>query len=228
MRDQVLDDLLAGLLVVVLPAYMMWRSVAAPRKAGANPIGSYLHTVLIALALVSALLIDWLQSGRPAAALGLAAPVSNLGMAGLGIASAILVGMLIATTIQLNSKSAKDLKLPDSLPQTSSQFAVFVVFAIVVGCAWEVLYRGYLLWFLQPRVGLIGSILIAATTYGLAHGVKSVRAVLASLGAALLFTVAYATTRSLWWLMLLHCGFPLLGAYTAYSRLRSFKAAPQV
>jgi membrane protease YdiL (CAAX protease family) len=215
-----LDDVLAGLLIIALPAYMILRSVVRQKGAGDNLPGRYLQTILIALALVAALLIDWLQSGRSAAALGLTLPVSGVGMAGLAIACAVLIGLFVAVRRQLKSNPAVASKLPGGLPQTSRQLAVFIVFAIVVGCSWEALYRGYLLWFLQPRVGLIGSIAVAATAYGLAHGVKNIRTVLASLGAALLFTIAYATTRSLWWLMLLHCGFPLLGAFTAYSRLR--------
>jgi membrane protease YdiL (CAAX protease family) len=105
----------------------------------------------------------------------------------------------------------------DIMPQTPSEAILFVVFALVVGCSWEILYRGYLLWLFPARVGLPVSILIAAAAYGLAHGFRSSKMLVGSLISALIFTAAFAVTRSLWWLMLVHCGLPLIGA-AAFNR----------
>jgi len=96
------------------------------------------------------------------------------------------------------------------MPQTVSERRLAVVAFVVIGVAWEVLYRGYLLWRLTPRLGLIGAIVVAALAYGLAHGVKTARQLGASLAAAFVFTIAYALTKSLWWLMIIHAGLPLL------------------
>jgi hypothetical protein len=134
-----LDSVLAGLLIVALPAYMIVRSVVRRKGAADNLLGRYLQTILIALTLVAALLIDWLQSGRPAAALGLTLPVSGVGMAGLAIACAVLIELFVAVRRQLKSNPGAASKLPDGMPQTSRQLAVFIVFAVVVGCSWEAL-----------------------------------------------------------------------------------------
>jgi membrane protease YdiL (CAAX protease family) len=80
----------------------------------------------------------------------------------------------------------------------------------VAGVAWEVLFRGYLLWALTPRVGIVGAVFVASVAYGVAHGYKSPRQFTSSLVSALLFTIAYALTHSLWWLMLIHGGLPVM------------------
>jgi membrane protease YdiL (CAAX protease family) len=98
------------------------------------------------------------------------------------------------------------------LPQTGAEFCPFLVMSVVLGAGWELLYRGYLLWWLEPRVGMAGAILVAAAAYGVGHGFTNIRQFAGSLLAALVFTVAYAATQSLWWLMLIHVGLPLLAA----------------
>jgi membrane protease YdiL (CAAX protease family) len=69
---------------------------------------------------------------------------------------------------------------------------------------WEILYRGFLLWFLSPYIGIAGAICLASFAYGLARGYQGRRQLVGSIASAFAFTVAFAITRSLWWLMLLH------------------------
>ena len=67
---------------------------------------------------------------------------------------------------------------------------------------------------------MIHAVAIASAAYGAGHGIGDKRELAGSLAVALLFTTAYALTRSLWWLMLLHAGLPLVGAL-AGRRLRA-------
>jgi membrane protease YdiL (CAAX protease family) len=65
---------------------------------------------------------------------------------------------------------------------------------------------------LDIALAVAGAILVVATAYGLAHGLKSMPVLLGSLASALAFTIGYALTHNLWWLILLHTGLPLIGA----------------
>lgn len=182
------------------------------------------RTGLLASGLLALLAASWLLNGRQASDLGLASPLSPLAQIGLGLAVAVLGGLAIAIALQLRSKKAKaeDIaKALENLPQTTGEAARYIPFVVLVCAAWELLYRGFLLWFLTPRVGLPGAIAISAAAYALAHGYRGVRSFGASLLTALSFTVGYAVTRNLWWLILLHAGFPVLASLASLHRRAS-------
>lgn len=98
------------------------------------------------------------------------------------------------------------------LPRTAVELRWATVFVVAAGTGWEILYRGFLLWVLIPLIGVVGAVCVAAIAYGLAHGFKSRGQLIGSLGMSFAFTVAFALTGSLWWLMLLHvfAGAPLV------------------
>lgn len=60
--------------------------------------------------------------------------------------------------------------------------------------------------------GLFWAFIIAAVTYGAAHGFKNPKQFVGSIVSALVFTIAYVATANLWWLMLIHIGVMLIGA----------------
>lgn len=98
------------------------------------------------------------------------------------------------------------------MPETDRDLRLFLITAVAISSCWELLYRAYLLWLLEPSFGVIVAVLASALAYGSAHGWHGARAFAGSLVAALAFTVAYAFTRSLWWLMLVHAGLPVIAA----------------
>lgn len=207
-----LDVILALLLVVGMPALALRFSLTNATRQPAARVKRYIRTIWQAGTLLGILVVNWIASDRSFALLGFDAPLSVSGLIGLCIAAAILIGLVVST---LASKAVPGSATPqtarDLMPQTGAEVWLFVLFAVVVAVAWEALYRGFLLWVLTPHVGQIGAIGIAATAYGLAHGYTPHWAFVGSLVAALLFTTAYAVTQSLWWLVVLHAGLPLIG-----------------
>jgi membrane protease YdiL (CAAX protease family) len=207
-----LDTILILLLVIGVPLHALWRSLTKSQREPATRTKRYVRTIWQAGGLLVILIVDWTSSSRQFALLGFEAPLSLVGLIGLLIAGAILVALVLGTLATKPAKgAAPSSAAQDLMPQTRSELRLFVLFAVVVGIAWETLYRGYLLWALTPRFGVIAAIGIAATAYGLAHGYASPRALVGSLAAAFLFTVAYVLTHSLWWLIVLHVGLPLVG-----------------
>ena len=110
-------------------------------------------------------------------------------------------------------------------PETSGEMRLFLLVSLAVGCGWEILYRGFLLLYLQPTTGLGGAVIIAAFAYGAAHGFKSPKQFAASIMSALAFTIGYAVTSNLWWLMLLHTGLMLLGALSSKATSRDLETS---
>ncbi|WP_174280593.1 CPBP family intramembrane glutamic endopeptidase, partial [Sphingomonas bacterium] len=97
------------------------------------------------------------------------------------------------------------------MPRGRRETGWFLAFAIGVGGGWEVLYRGYLFWSLAPLTGGLGAVAAMALSYGVAHGYRGPGALAASIAGALFFAGGYALTGSLWWLIVLHVGLPLIG-----------------
>ncbi len=168
------------------------------------------------------LMADWAAAGRAATALGLGAPTATPALIGLGVAAALLavvgLGMRRKST---STRADVEQARRELLPETSREVRLFLLLTAAVGFGWEVLYRGFLLFYLQPRIGLAGAVVAAALAYGAAHGFKSRGQFAGSIAAALAFTIGYAATWNLWWLILLHTGLPLLSLSAARSRRRT-------
>lgn len=217
-----IDGLLTAWLLLFLPAYNGWRGLK-PREPEGSKVMLHWRTVAFGLTPLLILALEWTAKHRPITDLGLGAPADPPALVGLGVAFALIAGLGVSSLLSKASaeddpKAAVMLRI---LPQARGEWPSFIAFCLTVGVAWEVLYRGYLLWVLSPMVGPAAAVAIAALAYGLAHGVKDFKRVAASLLAAALFTTAYAVTQNLWWLILIHTGLPLLPALLA---LRTPKA----
>jgi len=208
-----LDHLLAILLLLVVPIRALWRSRPG-RIASGTKITRYTTTIAIVAGLLTLLATSWLMTGRSAHALGLNAPTSTPSLVGLGIA----VIILIALALSRNKKSKPSQKegieavRREIFPETPSEMKLFLLLSLAVGGGWEILYRGFLLYYLPSTIGLWGAIIIAAFAYGVAHGFKTPKQFAGSIVSALAFTIAYAATSNLWWLMLIHIGIMLFGS----------------
>ncbi|GAA4032471.1 hypothetical protein GCM10022281_10160 [Sphingomonas rosea] len=212
--------LLALALLVPVPLWGLWRS--RPGRPAQDRKARYWSTIALGTVLLVALALVKRSEGLSLADLGLG-PLGTTGAWALA-AAAVLLGLL---ALGLRSNRARKERPDDSaaamFPHQRDEVPAFVLMILVAGIGWELLYRGFLLWFLPPLIGLWPAVLVAALAYGLAHGWHSGKRFAASLVSALLFTAGYALTGSLWWLILIHLGLPLIG-YLGWRRLRA--AAP--
>ena len=204
-----LETLLGLLLVLVLPALQMGRSLR-PETSPKTRLSRYWQTIAIATGLMAMLAVVWSASGRDLETLGFDSPISKAGLIGLGLAFCLLIALAAATLVRTPKTSDADGAALAMLPATTAELCVFVAFSCIVGLAWETLYRGYLMWWLEPRLGTAFAVVVAAMAYGLGHGVKNMRQTLGSLLAAFAFTIGFVLTRSLLWLILLHAGLPMI------------------
>ncbi len=203
-----LDLVLTALLLIVFPAWQVGRSLRAGDRAKASRLRGYLRTSAIIVVLLALLAAAWISEGRSLAALGLDIPLSSVGLICLAVAAA-LIAVLFVWTVAMRPRPEWLTLGAEFMPDTPRETAAFAVMTLLIGCGWELLYRGFLLWALAPAMGMSLAIAAAATAYGLAHGYKSHGQAFGSIIAALLFCIAYALTDSLWWLMLIHTALPL-------------------
>lgn len=204
-----LPTLLGLLLLIALPAEALWRTRRDQSRR--NRIARYKATILLAVALLGVLLIVAYIEDLPAAALGLDINLGTTGVIGLGIAVVVCLGLSLAIVMTKSIKQGAPSSDNDNLmPEGRREIGYFIGMVLVIGFAWEVLYRGFLLWWLAPLVGVAGAVVLSGVSYGLAHGWKDNRKGLGSIVSALLFATAYALTGSLWWLILIHTALPII------------------
>lgn len=222
-----LDHILAFLLLIVLPARALWRDWVPPKTQTSNT-SRYLTTIAMVGGLLVLLASSWLVTTRPIAALGLAPPLTMPALIGLTISMTFIATLIPVIMRRKSASGSTDMKGAGQilLPETPREIRLFVLFALVVGFGWEVLYRGFLLIYLQPHVGLVAAVIASAVTYGAAHGFKSLAQFAGSIVAAFAFTLGYVLTDNLWWLIILHASLPLMGLLT--SRSPSLKVARDV
>lgn len=217
-----LDDILAGLLIVAVPAWAMWRSLRAG-GATTNRMRRYLVSGLLIAALLGLLCVDWLYARRTPSSLGLDMPLSRGGEVGLFIAGALFLFAAAAGVIHNlkgpatgNRKQGRRIEGDDILPRDRRELAAFLGLSLLLGGGWELLYRGFLLWFLVPLTGAVGAVFVAAVAYGAAHGYRGRRQFIGSIVSAFLFTIAFVLSGSLWWLMIVHTAAAVAGGLSSY------------
>lgn len=214
-----LNILLAAYLLIVSPGLALWRSLRPkddkPPRAPMRRYWSMTWKILVMLGVLWA--GSW-QAGYTRADLGFDLPLSKAGAWGLGFAALLFAGLWLANTIMAGRMTPelraeherKMLEAPFPWPRNGIETVGFVVSMSLMTGAWEILYRGFVLLLLAPVTGMPVAIVISALAYGLAHGYQNPKQLIGSIVAALVFTIAYALTHSLWWLIVIHAGWLLM------------------
>lgn len=217
----ILPDVLGLTLLVALPADALWRTWR-PRPQRSRE-RRYISTITQVLILLLALVLVAQDAGMSGVELGLAWPPSLAGLIGFAVGAVGIGGLLIASWFakaKPGQRNAGQEKALANLPETGREMVLFVILAPVVGFGWEILYRGFLLWWMIPTIGTVAAVLATSLAYGLAHGWQSRMQIIGSIVSALLFSTAYVVTGSLWWLVFIHTALPLI-AIAAARRARS-------
>lgn len=111
------------------------------------------------------------------------------------------------------------------LPATATQFLNFIFLAVAAGFCEEVIYRGFMITYLEELLGpspwtLPIALLLAGTAFGAGHFYQGGKAVLKIILMALLFGYFFWQTRTLWPLMLLHTAIDIAGGLLSWWLLR--------
>lgn len=218
-----LDLLLLFFAVVLMPAlsaFTGWQIARKPAEQR-NLVSRYWQTLIRGWLVAVVVLAVWYRTGRPLGMLGLDWPIGPRGLwrfavdGLLVVASAMQMTRLPQIARKSPDKAKVVLKRLKITPRTKAQLAVFLAVAVTAGVWEELLYRGFLMWFLMPdgvAVAVIGSSLV----FGLGHAYQGARGMLVTAGVGLVFALAYAATASLWWLMLAHALVDIHGGIAAY------------
>jgi membrane protease YdiL (CAAX protease family) len=216
MTPNVLDHLLFGLLVLVLPAWdvVALRRIAARIRAGEVALRMRLYRTILVEEWVGAaiVLLLWFVPGRDAGALGLLPRSGSWVWAGYGLTVLVCAGLAVqmwwATRTPDARASARAALVEVSflIPNTSVERRVFPWVALTAGICEELVYRGFLIAYLAalPGVSWVAAAVLSSVVFGLGHAYQGPKGILRTAAVGLLLAGLYGLTGSLWASIVVH------------------------
>lgn len=221
------DHFLVALLVFLLPprAWASFRALrlAAPELRPQLRRRTYVAAGISQWVLCALLALYWARMRRSWSALGVV-PVLTPGAIGVAIGLFIVLAVMISrwrSSEAATVAAARDRlsALESMLPHTRGELALFRALSVTAGVCEELLFRGFLIWYLGHYTGIIQAALLSSLAFGVGHAYQGPRgiAVTALLGA--FFSGMYLLTGSLVLPMLIHA---LMDLHAGWLGFRAF------
>lgn len=216
------DLVLLFLAAVFMPLVSALAGAQLAKRNTASLLPRYWQTIARGWLVAILVLLTWRWLGRPFSQLGLDVPVGFRGLMGfVAVGAAALVAAvqflrLKSLTPEQTERARKAIAGVKITPSTRVELAVFILVALSAGVWEELLYRGFLIWFLAPLTGVAGAMVLSSLIFGLGHIYQGLRGVLLTSAVGLLFATAFVFTGSLWWLMGAHALIDIYGGSVAF------------
>lgn len=225
------DHMLFVMLAVLFPiraATFGYRRLAQADEAEVPRVRMWLYRQIIALqwSLAALVILLWAVFRRPWSAVGLKLDVS-WGLIG------VLAGLLIVTVLAaLQQRGVSD---PDEayarvrqrvrhiermLPHDERELRWFSAVAVTAGICEELLYRGYLIWYLQHWLPLTFAVALAAIIFGVGHFYQGARGMLLTGVVGAFLAAVYLITGSLYASIVIHA---LMDLYSGRMTFRAYR-----
>ncbi len=228
---ELVDHIFILLLIVVQPVYGVFeaRRFEAKAKAGLplNRVRIYQQTALMEWIFFALLFAAWFTLGRPISDLGFTA----VGGPGFWSGTALLI---LATVLLLYTwREAKRANEPEKakqvesigeivkfLPHTIRELHNFFGVSITAGIVEEIIYRGFMLWYLTQVMPIWAAVAVSSVGFGLAHSYQGAKGALRTGVIGLAFGIFYVVTGSIWLPIIAHVLFDALQGAAIYELLR--------
>ncbi len=231
-----LDHALAALIALLWPLYEYFvAEPAAKRAIATGPAGTrgrfYGAVMAREWGLSLAVLVWWLVATRPFTTLGLRRSEGPGLWIGLLLAAAVVVLQVLQRRALTASAKARASvrrglgRMEWLLPHDDAELRLFVSLSITAGICEELLFRGFLITYLQGFMPFTAAIFVQAVFFGFAHAYQGPRGIVSTglVGAAM--GGLYALTGSLWVPMLVHAAIDI-GSGVLVHRALSEPAPP--
>jgi membrane protease YdiL (CAAX protease family) len=224
----IFDHLFVFVFVIIYPiaGYIGFKRLLKRVAGGAtiNRGDMYRTTAIYHWTLFLVALILWSNSARPWSGLGIEVVVDGWFLAALGLTSAAIVSLVVQVR-QVATAGQADVaklraqfgKLALIIPQNGNELARFNLLSITAGIVEELLWRGFLIWYLGQFMPLWAAAIISGVGFGLAHAYQGLEHLpkLALVGCV--FAGLYLLSGSIWLPMILHAALDILQGRLAYN-----------
>ena len=224
---------LASPLIDWLWLYPRLRRATAAGVTGARARGYFL-TMLTSWGLTACVIALWLAFGRPFGYLRLG--IGNPPRSGIGLALAavyVVFAWLQRRAILRKPEEAVEtlrcqIGRADALmPHTPREYRLFQMVAITAGICEEVLYRGFVIWYLAIWITIVPAALVSSILFGFAHIYIGIPHVIRTMIVGAVFAVVALGTGSLWPAIVLHAAIDLFSGDLVYHTLHAAKTGAE-
>lgn len=224
------DHVLAAVLAVLFPLRAAWfgyRRLAEAEPAEVPRVRLWLYRQGIAIQWTLALLALalWSWQGRPWNAIGLI-PRLTWGLIGVTVGLVIIVVYVVIQRRQALADEEAMARLRRQLrniermmPRSDEELRWFNRLSVTAGICEELLYRGYLLWYLGHWLPLVPTVLVAGLIFGLGHAYQGPRGIGVTTLVGFFMSAVYLVTGSLVASMVFHALMDLHAGYVARAAL---------
>jgi uncharacterized protein len=187
----------------------------------------YYETIYMQWVLAIWLLLTWLTLDRAWNTLGFS--LGNwlswiVGPAVLGVVVLLLYAQRRSIMgVPLEKLDKVRQRLGDALailPRTAREYRWFAAVSVTAGFCEELLYRGFMIWYLNHWCPPWLSLILSCTAFGLAHYYQGVSGILKTGIVGLLMGILYLLTETLLWPILAHALVDLGAAWASGALLR--------
>jgi len=203
------DHLFIFILFVVQPVHGAYefRRYVRKVKAGepADRVKLYRETAIYEWVALAALAAAWYFLGRQTADLGFVSPGGMefwIGIALLVAATGYMVYTLQAVKTMAAEDKAEQIKslgeLAYMLPQNDRDYRSFIGVSITAGIVEEIIYRGFVFWYLAQIMPMWAVIVVSSVAFGLAHSYQGAGGVMRVTLVGLAFGGLYVLSGSIW------------------------------
>ncbi len=222
------DHAFAATLVMLLPA-PVWSVSRLARRIESGDARARLRfygwgmAEVWTLTLLLGMLWHW--TGRPFAALGILAPAGTAAWitVALCVATAIFYAAQIRTVLESEEAQASLRAQIESspgiriiLPASAVEMRVFAGVGVTAGICEELLYRGFVLWYLSAVMPRGWAIVAAVAIFGIGHAYQGVRGVLMTAMVGGIAMAVYLWTGSLIAPIVMHATVDLANGFIGY------------
>lgn len=203
------DHLFILLLFVVQPLYgvIEIRRYKARARAGEpfDRVRFYRETIIMEWSFLAALAIAWFIFARPIADLGLTVPAGTGFQVGL-VMLVLAVGLLVYSWRAARKASGPEMarqrrsieNVVQFVPHTTRELRSFLAVSITAGIVEEIVYRGFVIWYLGLYMPLWLAVAVSSIAFGLAHSYQGPSGALRCGLVGLAFGLYYVFTGSIW------------------------------
>lgn len=221
-----LDHLLALVLAVLFPvraALFGYRRLTAADPADVPRVRLWLYRQGIAIqwSLAAATVALWAWHGRPWQALGVV-PRLTWGLLGITVGLAIVVVYVLVQRRQAleDDEALARLRrqmrnLERMMPRSDEELRWFNRLAVTAGVCEELLYRGYLIWYIGHWLALAPAVLVAGIVFGFGHAYQGPRGIALTTLVGFFMSAIYLLSGSLVASMAFHALMDLHAGHVA-------------
>lgn len=176
------------------------------------------HWVLLILCVLT---WAWAERDWQLLGLGITTDASFLLAAVLTLAGIVLLIMQLTQVTRADQETIDRFggrfgRIALLVPQNAAELTRFYGVSLTAGIVEELLWRGYLMWYLLQFMPLWAAAVVSAVGFGLAHGYQGLDQVPRVTLVGAVFVVLYMLTGSIWLSVVLHTAVDVLQGRLAY------------